>query len=141
MLFRSIADREIRNRKAVHVRQQDADIAPVAGLRFARLPGIGPEGPFPERFGGVPGRTRMYSPFQHGAADAEDADIVQRRNGVDAGPAIRAADEVVAAAVRQPDGAVVQNQRRVSRQQDGRVDQPEAARRNQIGRASCRERV
>ena len=69
----------------------------------------------------------MVCAFKHAVANAFDVDVFRWFRLLDANPAVGAAEEVVAALVGKLDFAVLQNDGRVGRQEDGTVKQPPGA--------------
>ena len=122
-----IMDGHVLDAEALDKRQQDADIPPIPALALARNAGIGPVGPGADRLAAVAGGSRTVCSLEHRAADAADMNVLQGLDVRDAEAAVRAAQKVVSATVGEFDPAVVQFQRGVAAQQDGRVDQPDVA--------------
>ena len=119
LLHRDVLDAEIFDH-----RQEDADIAPVAGLALPILAGVGAISPLAECLAAVAGCAGMFGAFQDDRADPADVDVLHRPNISDAEAAIGAADHVVATTVGKFDPAVVQFERGIAPHQDGRVEEP-----------------
>ena len=143
---------DVFNRQMMDVRHENADVPPVAFFGFALLAGVRAVGMAVEvverrirraaeilrawagdEFAAVARRTRMIGAFQNAIANAADMDVADHLRIFDAQTAVRTAEEVVAAFVRQLDAAVLQQDGRVFRQEDGAVQQPPVAFRLDVG--------
>ena len=119
---------EVFNAELFDKGQQDADVAPVAGLAFLCDAGVGAVRALPENFGAVARSARMVSPFQHRGANTANGDVGDGRDVGDAQAAVRAANKIVAAAVGELDAAILQFERGTALDEDRRIEQPEVSR-------------
>lgn len=146
-----VDESETREGKVRDMREEDADIAPVARLALARDAGVGAvaapdavlesahvsaldaRGGGVERRGGIARRPRTICALKDYAplttyADAREGTHLRRP-----GDAVGAAEEVVAAAVGALHAAVLEDDVRAPGQQDRGVDEPVVAVRRSVG--------
>ena len=122
-----IDDGDALNGKSIDIRHEHADVPPITRLRLALFSRVCTVSPVAKLLCAVAGRPRIVRAKQHGVADADDVDVVDFLDVLNAVAAIGRTDEIVAAAVRQLDGAVFDDERRIRVQQNRFVDQPEGA--------------
>ena len=115
------------NGESIDIRHEHADVPPVAVRSLAFLPRIRTVSPVAKLLCAVACRPRIVRAEQHGVANADDMDVVDFLDVLDAVAAVGRTDEIVAATVRQLDGAVFDDERRIRVQQNRFVDQPEGA--------------